>query len=80
LPASLVEEWFENLVEYRGRHALAGIADGKHDVGTGNDTDIGLRIGLVEHDVARFDRQSAAMRHGVSRVNRHVDQRVRQLQ
>ena len=32
-----------------------------------------VRVIGVEHDVARLDDQLAALRHGIARIDRHVD-------
>ena len=69
------EERLEHLVPHLRRHAGAGVADRKHHIGAGPHVGIGLRVGFVEHDVARLEQQLAAVRHRVAGVDRHVEQR-----
>ena len=73
------EERLEHLVLHLLGHAGAGVADGKHHIGAGPHVGIGLRVGFVEHDVARLQQQLAAVRHRVAGVDRHVEHGVRKL-
>ena len=57
----------------------AGIADGQQDIGAGLGVRVVQRVVLVQHDVAGLDRQLAALRHGIARVHREVEQGGLQL-
>src|SRR5262249_10459283 len=55
------------------RHALAGIGDRETDVAARLDVEMSAGIFLVEVHCAGFDRDAAAVRHGVARVQDKVE-------
>ena len=73
------EERFECLADHVGRHADAGIADGEQHVLPGSDLGVRGGIAIVEISIRRLDRQPAAVRHRVARVDREVEQHVLEL-
>src|ERR1700733_12768352 len=60
-------------------HANAVVGDGQHDVLARDPLRLTDRIALIERYVRRLDRQLAAVRHGISRVHRQIDDRYFQL-
>ena len=65
------EERLENVFERFGIDAFAGIRHAEHDVLAGRDLEI-LGVGGVEPRAVEEQRQPAARRHGVARVNHQV--------
>ena len=75
-PTSLVVKNGSNaLRDHLRRHARAGVADDDADILPGGDLGIG-GVGLVEKGIRRFDRELAAVGHGVARIDREVEQRA----
>ena len=62
-----------------GRHAGPGISDRDQHVLAGLHLAVFQRIGLFEIGVRRFDRQVATFGHCVTRIDRHVEDRVLKL-
>ena len=73
------EEGLERKLHHLGRHAVAGVADGEHDVLARLHVGVLARVGIVERDVAELDRHPAAALHGVARVDGEVEHRVLDL-
>src|SRR5438128_3569982 len=55
-------------------HAAAGVAHRQHDVVPCAESEVTARARFVEPDVFGRDDQSSALRHGVARVDRQVEQ------
>ena len=68
------EERLEHFFQNVRRHAAAGVAHRDHHVGARAHLRVRLRIGLVEDDVAGFERELAAVRHRVARIDRKIEQ------
>ena len=60
-------------------HSGAVVGDREEYILAGNDFLMIARIGIIEKGVGRLDRQPAAIRHGVARVEREVDDRIFEL-
>ena len=67
------EERIEHPFQVLGRNSGAGVAHRDHDIGSRRDLDIHVRIGLIEIDVLGLDREAAAVRHGVARIQRQIE-------
>ena len=61
------------------RHADAGVGDADHDILAGRHLGLPGRVALVEMGVGGLDRELAAVRHGVARIDREVEHRDLQL-
>ncbi len=74
LPSALVvKNGSKRCCMHVGRHAGAGVGHGEHDVGSRRSRRVHRRVVLVEIDIGRLDRQGAAARHGILRVDRQVE-------
>ena len=73
------EERLERPARDLGCHAAAGVGHGHHDVVARPRLAVDVEVGLTERGVARLDRQLAAVRHGVARVEHEIEQRGCQL-
>ncbi len=73
------EERFKHLFELAGGDPLAGVAHRDHDVVARIDLAAHGGIILVEHHILGFQRQLAAVRHGVPRIQGEVQDRRREL-
>ena len=80
LPTSLVVKNGSNTRSTdRRRDADAGVAHRDHDVVARRHLGVHAGIGLVEIGVLGFDREPAAVRHRVARVDRQVEDRGLEL-
>ena len=70
------EKWIENSFSCFFAHAGAGIADGQHNILTRQHADVLAGIFAVEFGAGGFDRQTAALRHGVTRIHDQIDQHL----
>ena len=76
MPTSLVvKNGIEHPLDQVRRNAGAGVADRDHHVIAGDDVGIHAGIAVVEEDVAGLQHQRAAVRHGVARVQREIEDR-----
>ena len=73
------EERLEHLVEQAAGNSLAGVAHRDHDVVARLDLAAHAWVVLVEYDIPGFQRQLAAIRHRVTRVERKVKDCGREL-
>ena len=73
------EERLEQVARHLLGHAHAGVADREHHVLARQHALVLARVVLVELDVLGLDRQHAAVRHGVARVDHQVHQHLLEL-
>ena len=73
------EERIEGLGGDLRRHAGAGIVDGDQDIRPRRDVGMQRGIAPVERRVRDLDRHRAAVRHGVARIDREVENGVLEL-
>jgi hypothetical protein len=77
---SALADWFggkkrlKRLLGNRLRHAASAVGDRDHDVGTVSHVGHRTTAALPAFDVTGRDRQLAAIRHGVSRIDRQIEQ------
>ncbi len=72
------EERVERLLDDLLRHAAAGIRDRNHHILSGRDV-VFCRVSFVDMSVCCLDRQLAAVRHRVTRIDGEVEHRVFEL-
>ncbi len=60
-------------------HPRAGITDSQHHMPAGRRAGVRGRVSLIELNVGRFNRQLAAPRHGVTRIDRQIHDDLRHL-
>src|SRR5579863_2151998 len=70
------KERFENMGHGFRAHAQAAVADSEHHVSPWFYADMLAGVCLVQVDVASFDHQPSAARHGVARVHHQVHQHL----
>ncbi len=70
--AFVIKKRLEDPVEHLGRHAAAGIVYRDADISSRGDLEQAGRLRGIEIDIARFDHQLPAVRHGVARVDGEV--------
>ena len=73
------EEGIEHLFQVCGRDPGAGVAHGNHDIVADRDLAVHARVAFVEIDVVGLERELAAIRHGVARVQGKVEDRGGEL-
>ncbi len=73
------EKGFEGLLDDLGRHADAGVGHRQQHVLTGRHVGLGARIEFVEHGVAQFQGQLAALGHGIAGIDRQVEHHLLEL-
>ena len=73
------EERVERSAECGSIHAFAGVSDREQHILPGLDLDMPRSICVVEGSVCHLDRELAAVRHCVARVNRQVQDRRLEL-
>ena len=73
------EERIEGLGLHLRRHSAAGVRHGQHDILAGHH--FGLRGGVffIEMNIRGFDRQLAAIRHRVARIDGEIEDRELEL-
>ena len=70
------KEWLEDVVEDVALHAGAGVRDGKDDPASGRDCGRGSARGWFHECVASLDHEPTAARHGVTGVDREIDEEL----
>jgi hypothetical protein len=73
------EEGLECPLDDLGRHAGAGIGDDQGHIVAGRDVDVLRRILVVQVRIGGFDHQLTTLRHGITRVDGEVEDRVLEL-
>ena len=73
------EERLEGAITHLGRHAVAVVAHRQRDVAAGLRVRIAAQPGGIQRRPPRRDRDRAAARHGIARVQRQIQQRGFQL-
>ena len=66
------EKRFEDAALGLGIHSHAGVADGQHHVLAGFRRGVKTGITLVQRDIGGLNRELAAARHGVARIDRQI--------
>ena len=66
------EERFKHLVEQAAGDTLPCVAHRDHDVVARLNLAVHAGVVLVEHDILGFERQLAAVRHGIARIQGEV--------
>ncbi len=69
------EKRLKNPLYDLGRHAGSGIAHRNHDVLPRRDLLVPVGVGFVEINIGALNRQLAAVRHGVARIEHEIEQR-----
>src|SRR5262245_38598515 len=67
------EKRFENMRLGFFIHAEASVGNGKHDVTAGDGAEVALRVRIIEFDVRGLERNSAAVGHGIARVDNEIE-------
>ncbi len=73
------EKRLEDAIQRIFCHAAAGVADADHGVTAGKDPGFFIGVGIIQFNSLRFNRQYAAVRHGVPGVDRQIHQHLLQL-
>src|SRR5579871_381558 len=66
------KEWFEDTRYSCSSHAAAGVGDRQHNVFARGNFTMLPGVNFIENDIRSANRQRAALRHGVMRVDRQV--------
>ena len=67
------EEGLKNLTDNVGRNSCTRVGDRNRRILAGRHIRIRLRIGIIKMRVRRLDRQATAIRHGVTRIQRQIN-------
>ncbi len=72
------EKWIEGARDHVGRHAGAVVGDAERQILAGRQVAV-LGCAFVEPFVGGLDRDTAAFRHGVARIDAQIEQCVLEL-